>query len=193
MNFQLGSAHLGDVLMAMPAIRPGDRVCAPQSARVPWLPVEWVDRLDGGVHERPSPGRHRTEGWLEASGRGPVRQRLWSPQPRPLTVIAPCVADERRAWHGWGELLLALPGAVVVGERTRRVDWMVLLSQAHTVICPNTGTAHMADALEVPKVVGLYGGTRLDETGPYWNHQYCIERGSMSDITVDDVLGAVNG
>lgn len=76
-------------------------------------------------------------------------------------------------------------GINLVGKCTPQT-WPSLLERAKVVISPDTGCVHMADALSVP-VIGLYGSTKLDEVGPYWDRSLCIEKSSMGAITADDV------
>ncbi|MCE7031746.1 hypothetical protein LY625_03790 [Lysobacter sp. GX 14042] len=178
MIFDLRAGHLGDVLLAMPAMREGDAVIAQERARVPGLGVQW--RAGGsGIRPVHGQGRHATDAWLLASSREPVRHTLLPDVPRDLLVIAPVVESPRRRWHGWAQLARLLGDVVWLGATEARQMWMETLNRAHTVICPDTGTAHMADALGVPKVVGLYGGA-MDRFAPYWNRAHCIERPRMA-------------
>ena len=59
----------------------------------------------------------------------------------------------------------------------------------------DTGTAHMADALGVPRVVALHGQgqAHFERYAPYWNRRHCVVRDTMAAITVDDVLGMIHG
>lgn len=193
MVFDLLSLHLGDVLMAMPAMRAGDAVVARPQHRVPRLPVEWLD-AGLGVHAQIKRGEHATDAWLAAAGREPVRHALLPEVERTLTVIAPAVDAPAKQWHGWLALGQMLRDAVWIGASEARAAWMGLLSRAHTVICPDTGTAHMADALGVPRVVALHGvPANWPKCAPFWNRTHCVARDSMSEITVDDVMEVVRG
>lgn len=193
MKFNLSTLHLGDVLMAMPAMRTGDSVVARPEHRVPNLPVTWLD-AGTGIHAIPRYGEHFTDAWLRVSGREPVRHELLPAVERTLTVIAPEATGAHRRWTKWDVLQLALPRAVWVTAALARDAWMDLLNRAHTVICPDTGTAHMADALGCPRVVALHGHhLNWPRCAPYWNRAHCVSRPSITDITVDDVLEAVNG
>ncbi|WP_333627813.1 glycosyltransferase family 9 protein [Stenotrophomonas cyclobalanopsidis] len=189
MIFNLQGLHLGDALLAMPAMRSGDSVAIGEQHRVPGAPVAW---LDAGAGMVPSPRGHRTSAWLDATGREPVRHQLLPSVDRDLLVIAPDVRLPRKRWHGWDELGRRLPAAVWVTASIARAAWMHLLNRAHTVVCPDTGTAHMADALGCPRVVGLYGQD-FEQFAPYWCRDYCVSRDGMARITVDDVMGAVRG
>lgn len=191
MIFDLRAAHLGDVLLAMPAMREGDSVIAAPRARVPGLPVKWLDDGDGlrPVWRR---GLHATDGWIEASGREPIRHRLLPEADKDLLVIAPTVEALPRQWHGWVQLARLLVDAVWLGATESREVWMATLNRAHTVVCPDTGTLHMADALGCPRVVGLYGAN-LDRYAPYWSGgAHCIERPRMA-MTPADVMEVVRG
>lgn len=193
MIFNLSTLHLGDVLMAMPAMRAGDSVVAKPQHRVPGLDVEWLDS-GLGLHPRIPHGEHATDAWLVAAGREPLRHVLLPEVERTLTVIAPDVKVAAKRWDKWDVLRLKLPLAFWVTGALARDAWMDLLNRAHTVICPDTGTAHMADALGVPRVVALHGvQANWPKCAPYWNRSHCIARDSMSAITVDDVLGALHG
>lgn len=67
---------------------------------------------------------------------------------------------------------------------------MSTLNRARTVVCPDTGTVHMADALGVPCVVGLYE-SNMSRHAPYWDRSHCIERRGMA-MTVEEVLEQIN-
>jgi hypothetical protein len=194
--FNLATLHLGDVLMAMPAMRAGDSVVARPQHRVPGLPVDWLDS-GNGLHAQHRPDQHVTGAWLELADREPVRHRLLPEVDRTLTVIAPDVAAPEKQWDKWEALQmeLELPHAVRVGASLGREAWMALLNRAHTVICPDTGTAHMADALAVPKVIVLHGmgETHFNTYAPFWNRDHCIVRDSMGDISVNHVMEALRG
>lgn len=189
MIFDLQGLHMGDVLLALPAMRAGDSVIVAEPHRVPGAPVAWLDHGRGVCI---GANGHRTERWLAATGRAPVHHQLLPGAPKDLLVIAPTVALERKQWSGWQDLGARLPNAVWAAADLAREAWMALLNRAHTVICPDTGTAHMADALGCPRVVGLYGRD-FETFSPYWGRAHCIVRDGMNAITVDDVLEVVNG
>lgn len=193
MIFDLSTLHLGDVLMALPAMRAGDVVSARERHRFPGAPVRWRDE-PGGLHALAAPGQHVTDAWLALTGRDPVRHRLLPEEPKSLLVVAPEVAAPEKRWHGWTELMERLAGVVLLGATEAREVWMRALNRAHTVICPDTGTAHMADALGCPRVIALHGvPANWPRCAPYWDRRYCIARTSMDAITVDDVLEVVRG
>lgn len=186
MHFDLRGQHLGDVLLAMPAMRAGDSVIVDQQHRVPGLPVHWLD-TGVGLTARAEPWRHITDGWLVATDRAAVQHVLIDEPRKDLVVIAPDVNDPGRRWSQWEKLRMAIPHAVIVDDKLPRLEWMELLSRASAVICPNTGTAHMADALGCPRVIGLYTGLKRAWL-PYWNRQSCIVADTIESITVADVL-----
>jgi len=192
--FNLLTLHLGDVLMALPAMRAGDSCIAQEQHRAPGAPVAWVDGVKG-IAPHDLHLRHQTDAWLAATGREPMRHILLSPVERSGIVIAPTVRDAVRQWSGWDALTEALPAALVVTAEWCRKTWMQALNVAHTVICPDTGTAHMADALGVPKVVALHGQGQkhFERYAPYWRREHCIVRDSMQEIAVDDVLAVIHG
>lgn len=193
MLFNLFSLHMGDALMALPAMRSGDRMALREQHRFPGAPVQYVDE-PGGLFAFGEPGQQRTSAWLEASGRDPVRHQLMPERERELVVIAPAVAAPRKQWTRWEVLRRALPGALWIDGAACRARWMDALSRAVAVICPDTGTAHMADALGVPKVVALHGAREnWPRYAPYWGREYCVVRDSMDDIQVPDVLEKVHG
>lgn len=197
MIFDLSNLHLGDVLMALPAMREGDAVVTRH--RVPGAPVEWVDP-EQAPHPRARTypamrrGRHSTDAWLESTCRAPVRHRLAPVTDKRQIVIAPAVAAPAKQWHGWQALGEALPGAQWVMASDSREAWIDALNSAETVICPDTGTAHMADALGCPRVIALHGvPANWPHCAPYWERRFCIARESMAAITVEDVLEVVRG
>ena len=195
MLLNLSTLHLGDVLMALPAMRAGDRVVARPQHRVPGAPVAWLDVGNGTVAKLHT--GHQTDAWLRATGREPVRHRLLPPAAlRSGVVIAPDVRSERKRWGRWGDLRMALPGADVIRATDSRHWWMQAMAGAAAVVCPDTGTAHMADAIGVPRVVVLHGmgQAHFDRYHPYWTAgEHCIVRDTMAAITVDDVLRKIYG
>lgn len=196
MIFDLSTSHLGDVLMAMPALRETDAVIAPERHRFPGAPFAWLDpgEAKGNAYAAMRRGRHTTEAWLESTGRGPVRHRLLPETDKHLTVIAPMVVAAAKQWDKWDALRRELPDALVIDERFDRGDWMRALNAASVVICPDTGTAHMADALGCQVTVVLHGvPSNWPHCAPYWDRRYCIARESMAAITVDDVMEMVHG
>lgn len=191
MIFDLRGQHLGDVLLAAPAMRPGDQVIVGKQHRVPGLPVEWLDS-GRGISAHTAPKRHMTDAWLLAAGRESLRHRLMPEMPKTRIVIAPHVRSPKKQWHGWEALKARLPYADWIDEHEPRCVWASLLNRAHTVICPDTGTVHMADALGCPKVIGLYG-QGFDQFAPYWNREHCVVRKGMDAITIEDVMERVLG
>lgn len=193
MHFNLMSLHLGDVLMAMPAMLPGDTVTVRDRFKVPYLNVNWETK--GGAHPRNLGTVHQTQAWLSLSNREPVRHKLLPEVARSELVIAPSVMSSTKQWSKWDKLIEMLPYARVIDEKLNRIEWMEALNGAHTVVCPDTGTAHMADALGVPKVIVLHGlgQKHFERYAPFWNRNYCIVRDSMEAITVDDIMGLING
>jgi heptosyltransferase I len=53
-------------------------------------------------------------------------------------------------------------------------DLLALLQRAHVVLSPDSGPAHMANALGVP-VVGLYAATDPRRSGPYHAQAFCTD------------------
>lgn len=197
MIFDLSTLHLGDVLMALPAMRRSDSVITPAQHRIPGAPVHWLDAGSAKADVKPAMVNvgHTTDAWLRAAGRDPVRHRLMpEPQGRHGVVIAPIVSAPEKQWHRWDELQAAIPEATVISESATREQWMAALNEADVVVCPDTGTAHMADALGCPKVVVLHGvSANWPRCAPYWDRRFCIFRDSMGAITVDDVVEVICG
>jgi ADP-heptose:LPS heptosyltransferase len=196
MIFDLSTSHMGDILMAMPALRSTDAVIAQERHRFAGAPFAWLDPGEAKANAYPAMrrGRHTTESWLESTGRGPVRHRLAPEIERTHTVIVPAVVAPAKQWHLWQELIDSLPDALVVEGDASREAWLWALGSATTVICPDTGTAHMADALGCPQTIVLHGVPRnWPHCAPYWDRRYCIARESMAAITVEDVLEVVRG
>jgi len=59
--------------------------------------------------------------------------------------------------------------------RTDLKQLLALLDGARAVVCPDSGPAHMADAVGTP-VIGLYATSNPDRTGPYRSRQWCVDR-----------------
>ena len=150
--------------------------------------------------------------------------RNWSPQ------RYAAVADHAARRHGWriaicggrselerrtADAILAAmrePALDLVGKDTLK-QLMALLQRADAVLCPDSGPAHIANALGT-KVIGLYACTDRERSGPYsdlrWsvNHYDAAARrflrkpaealrwgkrvefpGAMDLIEVDEVIG----
>ena len=204
-TFDLRAGHLGDVLMAMPAMRAEDtvlvsegRYAVPQLDTVDWQ-VGATVRGVGEVVPDNLPGQHRTSWWLNRLDREPVQHQLARNRARSGIVLAPAVAAGCKRWGRWAELhaelILRRQKCLAVGGYETRTSWMTVLSGAHTVVCPDTGTAHMADALGVPRVIALHGSREgFRAYAPFWSRgKHCVVRDSMSDISVGDVLEAIDG
>lgn len=86
--------------------------------------------------------------------------------------------------------------------RTNLKEAMAVVERSAVHICGDTGTAHIAAAFRVP-VVGLYGPTRPERTGPYGQRanvldkrllctacppDRCIRKECLQWITVEEVL-----
>lgn len=59
--------------------------------------------------------------------------------------------------------------------RTDLKQLLAVLAGARAVVCPDSGPAHMADAVGTP-VVGLYATSNPARTGPYGSRQWCVDR-----------------
>lgn len=59
--------------------------------------------------------------------------------------------------------------------RTDLKQLLAVLAGARAVVCPDSGPAHMADAVGTP-VVGLYATSNPDRTGPYGSRRWCADR-----------------
>lgn len=115
-------------------------------------------------------------------------------------MISPWASSRSKRWHadGWSDLARSLRGAghriawtgppeaktlcdalSATGDlhlvgRDSPTTWPALIDRARLLISPDSGAVHLADAIDVP-VVGLYGFTTLDEFGPYWTRDDCVQ------------------
>lgn len=202
--------HLGDMLLLAPALRAGDMVynCPPEyrpplpiavSYALPRTPVPQIARRNRAWIDA-HPDMHATRAWLTRLKRTPRDHMLRLPRcPRPVinVVLAPAVRDAERRWPHWDGLIASLHEAginpTLLSGQASRTLWMETLAQADAVVCPDTGTAHMADALGVPRVVSLHVTERaLRRYGPYWSRAawslVAPVGGSLADITPAHVM-----
>ena len=197
--FNLSGGHFGDLILALPAMRPEDHSIIEEAYRPTGL------RWPNTVGNRPLDGnkvlsihctkKHATTQWLESADREPVRHSLVDAVNKELVVLAPSVNMLGKRWHRWEELAAALDQkATWCFESDSRDRWIELLNSASIVVCPDTGTAHLADALGCPKTIALFGSghTHFNRYAPYWNRSHCIVRNSMKDITVNDVMEMIH-
>lgn len=59
--------------------------------------------------------------------------------------------------------------------RTDLKQLLALLAGARAAVCPDSGPAHMADAVGTP-VIGLYATSNPDRTGPFRSRAWCVDR-----------------
>lgn len=52
---------------------------------------------------------------------------------------------------------------------------LALIANATAIVCPDSGPAHMATAVDTP-VVGLYASSNPDRTGPYLSQQWVVNK-----------------
>ncbi|MDN3679509.1 glycosyltransferase family 9 protein [Vibrio tapetis subsp. quintayensis] len=67
---------------------------------------------------------------------------------------------------------LAKPVNNLVGKSSL-LEMLALLDKAHLVVAPDTGPAHMANAMNTP-VIGLYAHHNPERTGPYQYQNYVV-------------------
>jgi ADP-heptose:LPS heptosyltransferase len=109
------------------------------------------------------------------------------------------------------ELILAKASTVQVANWVGQTDWpdlYALFQQAHLLIGLDSAPLHIADAVGVPTIIGLYGPTALGRTGPVGEKhrilstalscQPCFERhcpiqthACMTQLTPEIILGVV--
>lgn len=71
------------------------------------------------------------------------------------------------------EAKVSSPVKNLVGKTSLK-EMLALLGHANLVIAPDTGPAHMAVSQQTP-VIGLYGHSNPQRTGPYLSQQYVVE------------------
>lgn len=62
----------------------------------------------------------------------------------------------------------------LVGDTTLK-ELLAILSRATTLVCPDSGPAHMATAVGLP-VIGLYATSNPGRTGPYLSRRWIVNR-----------------
>jgi heptosyltransferase I len=65
------------------------------------------------------------------------------------------------------------PPLNLVGKTSLK-QLLALLERADVLICPDSGPAHMATAVDTP-VIGLYATSNRLRTGPYWSQQWVVD------------------
>jgi len=149
---------------------------------------------------------------LNAGGGWPNKR--WAPAR--FGELAARIHDELRlpSWVLWGPGEEALAGEVIAHSRgaARQVpatgigDVVALATRAALVVSGDTGPLHLAAAAGAP-LVGIYGPTWPERNGPWsaadevisraadcacHHKRRCLrDRWCLDDITVDEVLGAV--
>ena len=84
-----------------------------------------------------------------------------------------------------------IPGKNICGMD--KDNWASTIKAADVVVSVDSGAVHVADALGV-KCVSMYSDVMPVEVWhPYWDQSGVISRRRMTDITVDDILGKLNG
>ncbi len=80
--------------------------------------------------------------------------------------------------------LLNAPVTNLVGKSSLK-EMLALLKQANLVIAPDTGPAHMANAVNTP-IIGLYAHHNPDRTCPYQYRDYVV---TVYDEAIKDETG----
>ena len=84
-----------------------------------------------------------------------------------------------------------IPGKNICGMD--KDNWASTIKVADVVVSVDSGAVHVADALGV-KCISMYSDVMPVEVWhPYWDQSGVISRRRMTDITVDDILGKLNG
>lgn len=69
-------------------------------------------------------------------------------------------------------------------KKTTLKELCALLARADLVIAPDTGPAHLADAMGTP-VIGLYAVMKAEKTGPYYSVNHCVD---CYDLAIETLL-----
>lgn len=113
------------------------------------------------------------------------RAKRWPPPCWGTVAAVLRAAGASVAWIGPPEVATehiaeAAPGDTwLVGRDTPRT-WPALIERAAVLVSPDSGAVHLADAIGVP-VVGLYGFTRVEEFGPFWDPSDCLQAPDMRE------------
>jgi len=77
----------------------------------------------------------------------------------------------------YGNALLSSPrdGVHNLIGQTDLQQLLALLAEATVVVCPDSGPAHMANAVATP-VIGLFATSNRQRTGPYLSQQWLVDR-----------------
>lgn len=89
-------------------------------------------------------------------------------------VICGAPNDHEREYGAAIERAATVPVTNLVGQDTLP-QLLALLERAAVLLAPDAGPAHMATMVNTP-VIGLYGCTRLQRTGPYLSQRWCVDR-----------------
>ena len=89
-------------------------------------------------------------------------------------VICGAPNDYERGYGAAIEGAAQVPVTNLVGQDTLP-QLLALLERATVLLSPDAGPAHMATMVNTP-VIGLYGCTRLQRTGPYLSQHWCVDR-----------------
>jgi ADP-heptose:LPS heptosyltransferase len=86
----------------------------------------------------------------------------------------------------------AVPGTIDLIGRTSLLELVALMTRLRVFVTQDNGALHVACATDVP-IVGLFGPTRLAETGmfPARPHHVAIERPTIDEIRPGDVSSAI--
>ncbi len=121
-----------------------------------------------------------------ASSVRPFNYRNWPPE------RYAAVADHAATAHGMRVVLTGGPAAgereladavrramraepVDLVGRTSLKELLAVLEQSRALVAPDTGPAHLGTAAGIP-VIGLYGTSNPDRTGPYLSREWVVNR-----------------
>jgi heptosyltransferase I len=91
-----------------------------------------------------------------------------------VVVTGGATALERRYAEGICNLARNGRPLNLVGKTTLK-QLLAVLERADALVCPDSGPAHMATAVDTP-VVGLYATSNRMRTGPYLSQRWVVDR-----------------
>lgn len=92
---------------------------------------------------------------------------------RGLTVVL--TGGKTSIEHDYGQRIAAAAEVTNLIGETSLPELLALIKQARVVVCPDSGPAHMANAVGTP-VVGLFATSNRWRTGPYLSQDFAADR-----------------
>lgn len=180
-----------------------------------WLPTEYEARRITHTGHRADMWANQVRKYgIEVNMERPpmVFDKYQGPLPDNYVVLAPYCDERKKQWdvikfnyigrwliaNGMNVVIIGplrakamcsnieSPGVINLCGMDTVTNWPDIIYRAKTVVCPDTGTSHIASLVGTHPVT-LFGHTKASVYAPYWSKQYVASAKNMHLLEIDTV------